>query len=79
MLEVRAKTDAAAAAGQAIIQGFLTEPDKGTVYRSPLLCSYPSLYCTGWICCIADALWLSQRRSLVPNLSSIEWTHMQLT
>lgn len=36
MLEVRAKTDEAAAAGQAIVQGFLTEPDTGAVYRSPL-------------------------------------------
>lgn len=36
MLEVRAKTDEAAAAGQHIIEGFLTDPDAGTVYRSPL-------------------------------------------
>lgn len=34
MLEVRAKTDEAAAAGQAVVQGFLTEPDPGAVFRS---------------------------------------------
>lgn len=38
MLEIRAKTDEAAAAGQAVVQDFLTDPDAGTVYRSvPLL------------------------------------------
>ena len=47
MIEVRAKTDEAAAAGQAIIQGFLTEPDTGAVNRSPPFRMFiPPLYCT---------------------------------
>ena len=36
MLEVRARTDEAAAAGQAVVQGFLTDPDPGAVFRSVL-------------------------------------------
>ena len=32
-LEVRAQTDEAAAAGENIVQGFLTEPEVGTTYR----------------------------------------------
>lgn len=33
MLEVRARTDQAALAGEEIIVGFLTEPEAGAVFR----------------------------------------------
>ena len=84
MLEVRAKTDAAAAAGQDIIQGFLTEPDTAAVYRSPLplmfvLTSVLPQIGTDCICCIVIDSWWGQRCSSVPSVSIIKWTHRQVT
>lgn len=50
MLEVRAKTDEAAAAGQDIIQGFLTEPEAGAVYRyAPAAVSFAALQTALWL------------------------------
>ncbi|KAL3136302.1 hypothetical protein ABBQ32_007308 [Trebouxia sp. C0010 RCD-2024] len=45
MLEVRAKTDEAAAAGQAVVQGFLTEPDPGAVFRGATVSSVAPFGC----------------------------------
>ena len=74
MLEVRAKTDEAAAAGQDIIQGFLTEPDAGAVYRSPCWTPAVALHRTACVfstcrlaeaCCVgSEAFALSQCEKL---------------
>ena len=77
MLEVRAETAEAAATGQDIIQGFLTEPDTGAVYRSPLPpvfipTSVLRQFGTDCICCIVMIC------AWVRNVHLCQWTHSQI-
>ena len=59
MLEVRARTDEAAVAGEEMIIGFLTEPETGAVYRCTFPCASRFLLLGSYTTSVLACLWHS--------------------